>query len=199
MTDWEQRYAAVTQLFGDEPSELLVAERDLLKAGSRALAIGDGEGRNSVWLAEQGLHVTAVELSMTAQQRAAQLAARRNVSVEFVCCDFFEWAWPQAHYDVVTCIFVHLPAAQRHQLLELMWDASRPGGLILIEAYHRNQTGQSDFGPKDPAMLLDETELQNRFADAEILKLAPSTTRIVVDGQYRGLGDVIHFAARRPR
>lgn len=198
MTDWEQRYAAVTQLFGSEPSELLVSERDRLHPGDRALAVGDGEGRNSVWLAEQGLRVTAVDLSWTAQQRAAQLAARRNVSVEFICGDFFEWTWPEAHYDIVTCIFVHLPPAQRQRLFELIWNATRPGGLILIEAYHRKQAGQNDAGPKDPAMLIDETELQTRFAAAEILKLTATATRIVVAGQYQGDGTAIHFVARRP-
>jgi 2-polyprenyl-3-methyl-5-hydroxy-6-metoxy-1,4-benzoquinol methylase len=199
MTDWEQRYAAVTQLFGNQPSELLVAERDHLEPGCRALAIGDGEGRNGVWLAERGLRVTSIDLSKTAQRRAAQLAARRNVAVEFICSDIFEWSWPKEHFDVITCIFVHLPSAQRQRLFELIWDATRPGGLILIEAYHRKQAGQSEIGPRDPAMLIDETELQNQFAAAEILKLTPATTQIVVDGQHHGHGSVIHFTARRPR
>jgi 2-polyprenyl-3-methyl-5-hydroxy-6-metoxy-1,4-benzoquinol methylase len=196
--DWEQRYAAAKRLFGDAPSELLVKERQRLKTGQRALAVGDGEGRNGVWLAEQGLRVTALDLSPTAQRRAAALAAQRGVEVELVCTDFFHWSWPVARYDVITCIFVHLPPPQRRRLYEAMWTATRPGGLILIEAYAREQAGRCAVGPQDPALLADETELRHLFAAADILRLEPATTQIVSDGEHRGQGDVVHFSARRP-
>lgn len=196
--DWEQRYAAVKRLFGDTPSELLVKERQRLQPGQQALAVGDGEGRNGVWLAEQGLRVTAVDLSPTAQRRAAALAAQRGVAVELLCTDLFQWTWPLAQYAVITCIFVHLPPPQRRQLYESMWTATRPGGLILIEGYDREQAGGCAAGPQDPALLPDETELRHRFAAADILRLERTTTQIVIGGEHRGQGDVIHFTARRP-
>lgn len=198
MTDWEQRYAAVPQLFGDEPSDLLLSERQRLQAGMSALAVGDGEGRNSVWLARQGLRVTAIDLSITAQRRAARLAAKHHVDVEFICTDLFAWTWPQAHFDVITCIFVHLPPAQRRRLGERIWHATRPGGLILIEGYQREQAGQNETGPRDPALLFDEDDLRRQFAAADILRLTSQTTEIVTAGQHQGHGRVIHFTARRP-
>jgi hypothetical protein len=196
--DWEQRYAAAQRLFGDSPSELLVNERQRLRPGQRALAVGDGEGRNGIWLAEQGLRVTALDLSPTAQRRAAVRAAQRGVAVELVCTDLFQWNWPSERFDVITCIFVHLPPAPRRRLYELMWQAACPGGLIFIEAYHRDQAGRDTAGPQDPALLAEETELRDTFAAADILRLQRTTTDIFSDGEHRGHGDVIHFVARRP-
>jgi len=196
--DWEQRYAAATdRLFSDTPSDLLIAERNRFIPGQRALALGDGEGRNGVWLAEQGLQVTALDLSSTALQRGASLAAQRGVELEQLSTDFFAWTWPKAHFDLVTFIFVHLPGPLRQRLYGHILDCVRPGGLILIEAYHPNLPRPPGVGPSDPAMLADEMELETAFSTTEILRLEQTMTQITLDGEQRGEGGVTHFTARR--
>ena len=57
MSAWDERYASEHYLFGTEPNEFLVSQRHLLKPGMSCLAVADGEGRNGVWLAQQGLQV----------------------------------------------------------------------------------------------------------------------------------------------
>ena len=53
----------------------------LLAAGKSALAVADGEGRNSVWLALQGLLVDAFVISPVGVAKADELACRTGVSV----------------------------------------------------------------------------------------------------------------------
>jgi len=196
--DWEQRYAEAAQLFGIVPSELLIAEQQRLKAGLTALAVADGEGRNGVWMAEQGLQVTSVDISATAQQRAQALATQRDVNIDTLCVDLLDWSWPVAQFDIITSIFMHLPSPLLRQCHRSIWQAIKPGGLILIEGFHVDQAGLDSGGPDDPAMLHSETSLQQDFPAAEILRLERVPTRVEMDGEFLGEGAAIHFVARRP-
>jgi hypothetical protein len=196
--DWEQRYAGTGQLFGIAPSALLLAEQARLQPGQTVLAVADGEGRNGVWLAEQGLQVTSVDISVTAQQRATALAKSRDVHINTLCVNLLNWSWPVAQFDVITCIFLHLPAPLLRQIHGAIWQAIKPGGLLLIEGFHVDQIKRDSGGPSDPSILHSETRLQSDFPDAEILRLEPVTTRVEVNGQYQGDGAAIHFVARRP-
>ena len=93
---WNGRYGGAGEgyLFGTEPHEFLARQATLLKPGMSALALADGEGRNSVWMAQQGLRVTALELSPIAMKKAKQLAASRAVNIEFVLTDMLKSEWP---------------------------------------------------------------------------------------------------------
>src|ERR1035437_5071104 len=86
---WSNRYrdAGEHYVFGTEPNRFLAHRAALLQDGQTALSIADGEGRNSVWLAEQGLQVSAVEISPVAIEKARRLAAGRKVDVDFVLAD----------------------------------------------------------------------------------------------------------------
>src|SRR6266508_6081596 len=98
---WEGRFAAPEYVFGTEPNAFLAAQKKLLPKSGRALAIADGEGRNGVWLAEQGLDVLSLDFSPSAQKKARALAAERHVNVAFAHVDVHKWDYPEAAFDVV--------------------------------------------------------------------------------------------------
>lgn len=195
--DWESRYAASAGLFGDDPSPLLTANRHLLQPDMEtALAIGDGEGRNGLWLAAQGLRVLSLDLSPTALRRATTRARQQGLAFDTLCGDALQWTWPRQAFDVITLIFVHLPPPQRSRLHRLMQQALRPGGLIFIEAYHQDQLRCASGGPANPAVLYTLDTLRQDFVGLEILTLEKTGTRVVVDGSDQGSGVVVHFVAR---
>ena len=99
-----------------EPNGFLAAQRDRLKAGMRALVPGDGEGRNGVWLAEQGLVVDTLDLSALGVAKARRLAAMRGVAINAMHADALAWDWPHERYDLVALIFLHLAEAERREL-----------------------------------------------------------------------------------
>lgn len=194
---WEERYSSAERLFGDEPSELLLAQRALLRPGMRALAIADGEGRNGVWLAAQGLIVDAVDLSATALTRARARAAEHGLSLTTICADILEWPWTDTAYDVIVDIFLHLSREARQDLHHQIRSALRPGGLVFLEGFHRDQLGMDSGGPRDPDQLYTLEELREDFKGLEILHARIAPTEVERAGVRQGPGVCVHFVARR--
>ena len=121
------RDAGDDYLFGTAPNKFLAAQAEYFGDGVSVLSVADGEGRNAVWLAEQGCAVTATEISSVALEKAAKLARGRHVAtteamagprVDFIQADIFNWDWPQAAFDVVVGIFIQFagPAERPAQL-----------------------------------------------------------------------------------
>lgn len=197
-TSWDQRYSDPGYLFGTEPAEWLVAQGPRLRPGMRALALGDGEGRNGVWLARQGLEVTAVDLSPAAQAKARTLATSHGVTLDLVQADLAQWSWPVGAYDVVIVFFVHFPPSQRPRLLDHMATALCRGGLLVMEVFHRQQAAADNAGPGDPAMLYTCAELGRAFGGLDIIHLARVQTAVVEQGRNKGRAQAIRLLARRP-
>src|SRR4051794_28144229 len=161
---WDERYQGEQFVYGEAPNEYLAAQRERFRPGMRALVPGDGEGRNGVWLAEQGLDVVTIDLSEAGVNKARRLAAKRGVRIAAIQADLTQWAWPVAEFDVVAAIFLHLPPEIRQPMHRNMLAALRPGGLLVIEAYrpeqmqYREKYG-SKGGPPVVEMLFSEATL----------------------------------------
>ena len=102
---WESRYAGTDYAFGKEPNYFIASCKGLLPKSGRVLVVADGEGRNGVWLAEQGLDVLSIDFSPTALRKARALAAEHHVTVTFQQADVHIWDYPDAWFDVVVEIF----------------------------------------------------------------------------------------------
>src|ERR1700748_267056 len=100
-------------LFGTEPNAFLKDQAHLLRPGQKALSVADGEGRNGVWLAEQGLDVLSIDYSPAALAKARALADERGVALRTEVADVFAWHWPTAAFDVIAAIFIFAAPAER--------------------------------------------------------------------------------------
>src|SRR5712691_8855161 len=98
---WEGRFGVPDYIFGKQPNYFLAACRSLLPSSGKALAVADGEGRNGVWLAEQGLDVLSIDFSPSAQEKARALAKARGVHVAFEQADVHSYVYPDAAFEVV--------------------------------------------------------------------------------------------------
>ena len=165
--------------------------------GMTALALGDGEGRNGIWLAQQGLEVLSTDLSPTALARSRERAQALGLHIETCCCDILQWDWPSATFDLVALIFVHLPPPARQQVHAAMIRALKPGGIVAIEAFHKDQLQQNSGGPKIPELLYDGPLLRREFASLSTILLAKVPTRVLMDGTDQGSGITVQFAARK--
>src|SRR5574337_142904 len=103
---WNRRFGGDGYLFGTEPNEWLREHAGVWAPGQRVLCVADGEGRNSVWLAQRGLQVTAFDIADAGVAKARRLAAERGVDVDFHVAGCDDFAWPRAGYDGVAAIFV---------------------------------------------------------------------------------------------
>jgi SAM-dependent methyltransferase len=145
---WNQRFSAADYVFGTAPNAFLKAQAHRLKPGMTALAVADGEGRNGVFLARQGLAVLSVDFSPVGQAKARRLAEQHGVKLATECADLAEWQWGAARFDVVAGIFIQFAAPElRTRIFAGMRSALRPGGLVLIQGYRPQQLGYGTGGP----------------------------------------------------
>lgn len=197
---WNARYAGDDLLFGDRPNAFLERNGMLLRPGMRALAVADGEGRNGVWLAEQGLDVLAIDISDLAQAKAARLAETRCVQLELRLADLTAWEWPAAQFDVVVAVFIQFAdPGERDRIFAGMKRAARPGGLLLLEGYRPEQIAYGTGGPSAVENLYTEDLLRDAFADFEILDLASYDAEVREGSGHSGTSALIDLVARKPQ
>ncbi|MDP3638890.1 MAG: class I SAM-dependent methyltransferase [Azonexus sp.] len=200
-TFWSARYrdAGDDYLFGTAPNKFLAGQAACFCEGARVLSVADGEGRNAVWLAEQGCVVTATEISPVALQKAANLARGRQVVVNFVQVDIFNWDWPQAEYDAVVGIFIQFAGPdERPRQLSGMKQAVKPGGLLLLQGYTPQQLAYRTGGPSAVENLYTEAMLRELFADWEIVLLREHEDTIAEGAAHAGRSALIDLVARKP-
>ncbi len=197
---WNERYLGNDYLFGKEPNAFLASQKARFEAGMQVLSVADGEGRNGVWLAQQGAEVLAVEASPRALEKARQLAAERGVSLTYECSDLLQWEWGTERFDAIVAIFIQFAAPeQRARLFAGMQQALKPGGLLLIEGYRVEQLAYGTGGPKDIENLYTADLLRDAFADLDILQLAEYDAPIEEGSGHRGMSALIDLVARKPQ
>lgn len=162
-TPWDERYGAETFMYGTEPNDFLREQVALLPKSGEVLCLAEGEGRNAVFLAQQGLHVTGVDGSAVGLAKAHKLAAARGVAIETQVADLSDWDLGDARWDVIVSIWAHLPAPLRASLHPRIARALRPGGVLVLEHYHPKQLAYKTGGPPDPTMMLTLDELTKSF------------------------------------
>lgn len=144
---WDRVYEGDAYRFGLEPNAFLVARAGDVAPGGAVLCIGDGEGRNGVWLARRGLRVTSLDQSPVAARKCAELASRLGVALEVVIGRLPEHPLPAASFDAVLLIFVHLEPDTRRAVHAAALRALRPGGVVILEAFNPAQLGRKSGGP----------------------------------------------------
>jgi SAM-dependent methyltransferase len=169
---WETRFGAEGYLFGREPNAFLKSQAHRLHAGQTALSVADGEGRNGVWLAEQGLDVLAIDFSATALAKARALAQERGVRLRTEIADIAAWRWPENAFDIVAAIFTQVAfPAQRAEYFANLKRALKPGGLLLIQGYRPEQLVYRTGGPPEVERLYTREILQAAFGDLSELDI----------------------------
>ncbi|SLN64035.1 tellurite resistance protein TehB [Roseivivax jejudonensis] len=193
---WEGRFAAEEYVFGTAPNAFLSRQADLLKPGMRALSIADGEGRNGVWLAEQGLEVTWQDFSPRAQDKAQALARARGVTLDWVLCDLEDFAFPDAAYDVVVGVFFQFLAPEaRARVFAGMRRALKPGGLLLIEGYGPKQLDYGTGGPKALENLYTEPLLREAFGDMADCRIMAYDAEVSEGAGHAGMSALVDLVA----
>ena len=196
---WNDRYAGEEYLFGMEPNQFLAAQAPRLPQRGHALAIADGEGRNGVWLARQGLDVTSVEFAPAAIAKARRLAVHHGVAPTFVQADLLTWEWGGPQFDVVVGIFFQFVGpAQRAMIFRRMQDVLLPGGVLLIEGYTPAQLAHGTGGPSQVENLYTAALLRDAFAELEILHLAEYEAELSEGSRHCGTSAVIDLVAHKP-
>lgn len=199
MTDWDARYDRPDYLFGEEPNAFLKSQLERIRLHKNALTVADGEGRNGVWLAQQGLSVTSIDASAVALRKAEDLAARRGVTISTQLVDMKDFQWQPAAFDLVVAIFIQFADPQlRDDMFVGMIRTLAPGGTLLMQGYRREQLAYGTGGPPDMDHLYTEKMLREAFDSLEIVELNSYDAEIREGPAHDGMSALIDLVARKP-
>ena len=195
--DWEARYKTEEYIFGKRPNRFLAENLPSLPPGS-ALSLGEGEGRNAVFLARHGRQVTAVDLAPSAITKTRKLARENGVSVAAIHADLNDFFITPSAWDLILCFFVHLPAPERAALHRKVVAGLKPGGAYLLEGFAPGQLRYADRGPKNHDQLYSLAVIQQELAGLEF-RIAVETDRLLDDAEPElGMCAVTQVLAVKP-
>jgi len=196
---WDQRFDRPDYLFGTAPSVFLTRHAHHLPPGSTVLAVADGEGRNSVWLAGQGMQVTAMDNSERGLEKARALAKKHSASVDFQFGDVTRWDWAAKTYDAVAAIFIQFTGPDlRAQVFRGLNTALKPGGLLLLHGFAPRQIEYGTGGPPHRENMYTLDLLHKAFAGYDVLHEADYDEVIDSGPGHNGKAGLIDFVARKP-
>jgi len=193
----DERYSEAEFAYGTQPNDFLVEALPLMPRG-RVLCLGEGEGRNAVFLAKSGFEVVALDSSEVGLEKARALAEREGVAIEIIVADLSGFSFGQGKFSAVISIWCHLPSQLRALVNEGVRRTLKSGGAFVLEAYSPAQLAFDTGGPRDGDMLVELAELERDFAEWET-PIARELERDVVEGRYHtGRAAVSQFVGRKP-
>ncbi|MDJ0825408.1 MAG: class I SAM-dependent methyltransferase [Rhodobacter sp.] len=196
---WDGRYDRDDYLFGEAPAAFVERQAHRLMPGDRVLAVADGEGRNSVWLAGQGFRVTAFDASARGLEKARALAASKGANVDFHLAGVEAWDWAATPYDAVAAIYIQFAGpALRDRIFAGLDTALRPGGLLLLHGFAPRQVGYGTGGPPCAENMYTLELLRTAFPGYDILHQADYDAVVEAGPGHNGLAAMIDFVARKP-
>lgn len=190
---WDQRYSEEGFAYGTEPNDFLVSVVEFLPPNGTVLSLGEGEGRNGVYLAARGHYVVAVDSSAVGLAKAASLARHRGVVLRTEKTDLARYTIPPLSYDAIVSIFCHLSPELQVRLYSQIYQGLRPGGVFILEAYSKRQLEFNTGGPKNADLLMDPDTIKQALHPLKLRHCA-ETERIIQEGRYHnGRGAVIQI------
>jgi len=172
---WNDRYLKSDAAYGRKPNVFfaktlneLGKTQDLTKLN--ILLPCDGEGRNAIYAAILGLNVRSFDSSEVGVKKSLKWANEAGVEITSSCEDAFRFV-PEKRFDIIALIFAHMPLTLRQKFHEQVITWLSPGGIIILEGFHKEQLGLNSGGPKNEEMLFDDMMMQNDFSKLEIVRL----------------------------
>ena len=195
---WNKRFATDDFIFGTAPNAWLQEHAQVWRPGQRVLCVADGEGRNSVWLARQGLAVDAYDIAEVGVAKARQLAAAQGVQVNYAIADCDTYDHGDARYDGVAAIFVQFAdPAMRARLFENIQRSLKSGGTLILQGYTPRQLEYKTGGPPFVEHLYTEALLRESFVGFDILTLREYEAELSEGSQHKGRSALIGLVARK--
>jgi len=196
---WNERFNKEEFIFGKEPNEYLALQtRNYLKPNAKVLCIADGEGRNGVWLAKQGMQVVGFDTSDIALKKAKQFARDNQVEVEYSFSDTDSFDWQANAYDAVIGIFIQFADPQmRERIFQQTHKALKPGGIFILQGYTPKQLEYKTGGPSLIEHLYTEEMIRDLAKEFQILDLCCYEKELNEGARHAGMSALLGLVAKK--
>ena len=196
---WNQRFNKEEFIFGKEPNEYLALQaRNYLKPNHKVLCIADGEGRNGVWLATQGMQVVGFDASDIALKKAKQFAKDNQVEVDYSFSDTDSFDWQENAYDAVIGIFIQFADPQmRERIFQQTHKTLKPGGIFILQGYTPKQLEYKTGGPSLIEHLYTEQMIRDLAKEFQILDLRCYEKELNEGARHAGMSALLGLVAKK--
>jgi SAM-dependent methyltransferase len=195
---WDERYAGAEFEWTTRPNQFVAAELAELPPG-RALDLAAGEGRNSVWLAERGWRVTAVDFSRVGLDKGRKLAAARGVDearIEWILADLGDYEQDPGYFDLVLVAYFQVGAQLRAAVLARAAAALAPGGTLLVVGHDLTNLTEGVGGPQYPEVLYTPEAITAEVSGLRVLRAGRVHRTVDRDGVSGTAIDTVVLAVR---
>jgi tellurite methyltransferase len=158
---WDRIYSQ-SHASATAASEVLIENVFLLPEAGKALDLACGLGGNALFLARQGLAVTAWDISSVAIDRLTTTADRQGLNINACQQNINSQSLSKSSFDVIT-----VSRFLDRTLTDAIIDALKPGGLLFYQTFTKEKT--SGQGPNNPEFLLERNELLGLFSRLTVL------------------------------
>lgn len=193
---WDERYSNENFVYGTDPNEFFKQQLDLVKPG-RILMLGEGEGRNGIYAAQKGWLVDAVDFSLKAKDKALKLAKDKNVEMYYTVNNLENYEPRKNFYDAAGLIFLHLNKKIREKVHKRVITSLKPNGVVIMEAYSKEQLGKSSGGPRSEEMLYSIEDIIETFAGLTTVLLTKEIIYLSESSFHSGEASVIRFVGKK--
>lgn len=195
---WNERYAEKEYIYGTDPNAFLKEIMEQIEPG-KILFPADGEGRNSTFAAELGWDVVAFDQSEEGRNKALKLAESKNVHVDYRISTVEEFEFPENYFDAIAMIYLHFPENSRESNHKKLMKFLKPGGLLILEAFSKDQVNKTSGGPKDPSLLYSSAILSNDFKDdcQRYLSVDERETELLEGEYHKGIASVVCLIGKK--
>ena len=193
---WDERYSEPDYIFGTEPNDFLREQLQTIPAGGHVLCLAEGEGRNAVFLAQQGYQVTAIDSSKVGLDKAKKLADDRGVTITIQVVDLADYVFAAEKWDGIVSIWAHMPKVIRQRVHSHITSALKSGGVFIAEAYTKKQLEMDAIGgpPADQKERFGSLKTFQKELSALKQVVGLETQRMVAEGsRHQGRSAVVQF------
>ena len=190
---WNERYGGKGFVYGTKPNEFFKQQIDDLTPG-KLLLFGEGEGRNAVYAASKGWDVLALDWSEKAREKALALARQNNVLFSYEVGNFLDIPVEHHSFDAVALIYIHMEEEGREKLHKKAITSLKRGGMIILEAFDKEQLGKTSGGPQNLNVLYSLEDIVTDFQDLDFKFFAKETLQLDEGEGHKGEAHIIRFA-----
>lgn len=191
---WDQRYTGEDLVWSVEPNQFVAAHLADLTPGF-AIDMAAGEGRNAIWLAEQGWDVAAVDFSSVALAKGRELSESRDAALTWVEADVTTWS-PTLPADLVLLSYLQLADGLREDVLRRAAGWVAPGGMLLVVAHDKTNVARGHGGPPSADVCYDLDGTVAALEGLEIAHAAVEERHVATDDGDRVARDTVVLATR---
>ena len=163
---WNNKFSKVDYFYGTKANEFLASKLELIKHKKTLLCLGEGEGRNAVFFAQNGLAITAIDASDVGLAKLESKSKEENLDIKTIFMDLNHWE-AKEKYDAIVASYLHMYDNEREELFKKIEDSLNKDGYFIGEFFSKKQLSYQSGGPKDLDLLYEMEDFSKSFLNCE--------------------------------